>query len=226
MWIADHTDADRPGVVTCSALKRAYRDKLAGLDVVFVHLAGTKDIVEQHLAARLNHFMPGSLLESQIATLETPEADENAVTILAGRKPADTAAEIIRLLVSEADFVAAQQLRAERATGDGRRRRYLLRGLLRCGYCGRRMDAHWVHKRAGYRCRHGHRSTMSRPADSPDSLYVREDAMLSGLAARITIDDGDAAGTTALQDVLDLLRSNAMVIEVFSSIRWAVTTRS
>jgi gluconokinase len=97
-WIADHTDAGRPGVVTCSALKRAYRDKLAGPNVVFVHLAGTKDIVEQRLAARLNHFMPGSLLESQIATLEPPQADENAVTILAGRAPADNAAEIIRLL--------------------------------------------------------------------------------------------------------------------------------
>jgi gluconokinase len=97
-WIADHTAAGRPGVVTCSALKRAYRDKLAGPNVVFVHLAGTKDIVEQRLTARLNHFMPGSLLESQIAILEPPRADENAVTILAGRRPADNAAEIIRLL--------------------------------------------------------------------------------------------------------------------------------
>ena len=97
-WIADHTAACRPGVVTCSALKRAYRDKLAGPNVVFVHLAGTTDIVKQRLAARLNHFMPGSLLESQIAILEPPQADEIAVTIVAGGAPADNAAEIIRLL--------------------------------------------------------------------------------------------------------------------------------
>jgi gluconokinase len=108
-WIADHTAAGRPGVVTCSALKRAYRDKLAGPNVVFVHLAGTKDIVEQRLAGRLNHFMPGSLLESQIDTLEPPQADENAVMILAGRAPADEAAEIIRLL----DLTPAGRTRAE-----------------------------------------------------------------------------------------------------------------
>jgi hypothetical protein len=129
-------------------------------------------------------------------------------------------------LVSEADFVAAQRVRAERAVGDGARRRYRLRGLLRCGHCGRRMDAHWVHGRAGYRWRHGHRSTLSRPADAPDNLYVREDAMLVGLAARVTLDDGDAAGATSPQDALEFLRSNAMVVEVYSTTRWAVTPRN
>ena len=119
-------------------------------------------------------------------------------------------------LVSEADFVAAQRVRAERAIGDGGRRRYLLRGLLRCGHCGRRMDSHWVHERAGYRCRHGHRSTASRPVDVPHNLYVREDAMLRGLAVRITLDDRDAAGATSPQDALEFLRSNAMVVEVYS----------
>jgi hypothetical protein len=82
-------------------------------------------------------------------------------------------------LVSEADFVTAQQVRAERVSADGARRRYLLRGLLRCGHCGRRMDLYWVHERAGYRCRHGQRSTMARPVKAPDNLYIREDVMLS-----------------------------------------------
>jgi site-specific DNA recombinase len=113
-------------------------------------------------------------------------------------------------LVSEADFVAAQRVRAERAIGDGGRRRYLLRGLLRCGHCGRRMDSHWVHERAGYRCRHGHRSTASKPVDAPDNLYVREDAMLRGLAVRVALDDRDAAGATSPQDALEFLRSNAI----------------
>jgi hypothetical protein len=129
-------------------------------------------------------------------------------------------------LVSEADFVAAQQVRAERATGDGVRRRYLLRGLLRCGHCGRRMDSHWVHGRAGYRCRHGHRSTASRPADAPDNLYVRQDVMLRGLAARITLDDSEEVGTTSPQDAVEFLRSKALVVEVYSPTRWAVTPRS
>ena len=87
------------------------------------------------------------------------------------------------------------------------------------------MDSHWVHERAGYRCRHGRRSTTSRPADAPDNLYVRVDVMLRGLAARITLDDGDAAGTTS-QDALEFLRSNAMVVEVYGPARWAVTTRN
>jgi hypothetical protein len=83
-------------------------------------------------------------------------------------------------LVTEKDFVAAQQVRAERATCDGGKRSYQLRGLLRCGHCGRPMDAHWVHQRAGYRCRHGYRSTTSRPSGAPENLY---DAPSTGEAA-------------------------------------------
>ncbi len=97
-WITDHTGAGRPGLITCSALKRSYRDKLAGPNVVFVHLAGSREVIGQRLNARLDHFMPASLLDSQISALEPPQPDENAVTILAGRAPAEEAAEIIRLL--------------------------------------------------------------------------------------------------------------------------------
>jgi hypothetical protein len=53
------------------------------------------------------------------------------------------------------DFVAAQHVRATLTPRDGERRTYLLAGLMRCGYCGRRMDAHWANGRAGYRCRNG-----------------------------------------------------------------------
>jgi hypothetical protein len=59
-----------------------------------------------------------------------------------------------------------------------------------------------------------------------DNLYVREDVMLRGLAARITLDDGDAAGTTSTQDTLEFLRSNAMVVEIYGPTRWALTTRN
>ncbi|GGS29023.1 hypothetical protein GCM10010171_22770 [Actinokineospora fastidiosa] len=84
-------------------------------------------------------------------------------------------------LVDERTFVAVQRIRAMRPTRDGETRTYLLAGLLRCRVCGRRMDCHWVHERAGYRCRHGHSSTRSRPARHPKNLYLREDRLLERL---------------------------------------------
>lgn len=86
------TDADRwpwldrvaatlrePAVISCSALKRAYRDRIrhgAGGPVVFVHLVGDRALIAQRMAARSGHYMPASLLESQFAALEAPEPDE------------------------------------------------------------------------------------------------------------------------------------------------------
>jgi gluconokinase len=65
-------------VVTCSALKRRYRDILRGdvANPIFVHLSGDKALIASRLKLRRDHFMPGALLESQFATLETPGADE------------------------------------------------------------------------------------------------------------------------------------------------------
>ena len=97
-WIRDHTMAGVPGIITCSALKRVYRDRLRGEHVVFVHIAGSKESIGKRLAARTDHFMPTSLLDSQFAALEPPDRDENALEVAIGRKPADEAAEIIRRL--------------------------------------------------------------------------------------------------------------------------------
>jgi gluconokinase/shikimate kinase len=80
-WIGEHTDAGRPGVITCSALKRRYRDVLRGEHVVFVYLAGTHDQIAARLTARHGHYMPASLLDSQFAALEPPTPDERFVTI-------------------------------------------------------------------------------------------------------------------------------------------------
>jgi carbohydrate kinase (thermoresistant glucokinase family) len=65
-------------VVACSALRRAYRDRiLAGAPgTFFIHLDGSREILEQRLGARSGHFMPASLLDSQLATLEPLGADE------------------------------------------------------------------------------------------------------------------------------------------------------
>lgn len=78
--------ADRTGtglVVACSALKRAYRDRLAAASsrLVFLHLAGERALVLTRMAARAGHFMPLSLLESQFATLEALGSDERAITV-------------------------------------------------------------------------------------------------------------------------------------------------
>ncbi|WP_369333631.1 recombinase family protein [Saccharopolyspora antimicrobica] len=70
-------------------------------------------------------------------------------------------------LVDEATFIAVQGIRAARTAKDGQRRRYVLAGLVVCGECGRRMDVHWVHGRAGHRCRHGYRAGIPRPSQAP-----------------------------------------------------------
>jgi len=75
-WIVAQQDAGQPGVVTCSALRRSYREILALPGVEFVHLQGTKDALAERLGRRLGHFMPASLLDSQLETLEPLGPDE------------------------------------------------------------------------------------------------------------------------------------------------------
>ncbi len=94
-------------------------------------------------------------------------------------------------LVSESDFVAARAIRATRPTKDGSRRRYVLSGLLRCALCGRRLDAHWVHGRAGYRCRGGYSCAGARRPGGPRFLYVR-DVLVADLTARLASNHGRA----------------------------------
>ncbi|MGK2350442.1 gluconokinase [Cutibacterium sp. V947] len=80
-WLGERTDDG--AVVACSALKRIYRDQLrdACPDLVFVHLAGDREVVTQRVEARAGHFMPASLVDSQYATLEPLAADEVGVTL-------------------------------------------------------------------------------------------------------------------------------------------------
>ncbi len=88
-------------------------------------------------------------------------------------------------LVSEQDFVAVQEVRATPMPRDGQQRTYLLTGLVRCGYCGRRMDAHWANGRAGYRCRHGRTSANPPRQTQRRPLYVREDRVGSSAAHQL-----------------------------------------
>jgi gluconokinase len=94
-WIRAHTQDGTPGVITCSALKKRYRDILRGEGVVFVFLQGSKDRISDRLASRHGHFMPPALLESQFEALEAPTEDENFIALCVSAAPADEAQEII-----------------------------------------------------------------------------------------------------------------------------------
>jgi gluconokinase len=102
--IADEIDDWRArrecGVLTCSALKRSYRDIIIGdrCDVVLVYLKGSHDLIHRRIAVRHEHFMPVALLDSQFATLEEPTPDEDPIIVDVGGKPADIAHEILRQL--------------------------------------------------------------------------------------------------------------------------------
>lgn len=79
-WLAAHADG---GVMSCSALKREYRDLLRSHcpDSEFLHLSGSPEVIGERQASRPGHFMPASLLTSQFQTLEPLEPDERGITI-------------------------------------------------------------------------------------------------------------------------------------------------
>lgn len=84
-----HDRAGLGGVVSCSALKRSYRDRLraAAPGVVFVHLSGDRALIEDRMSHRQGHFMPTALLDSQFATLQPLGADEAGVTVSVAGTP-------------------------------------------------------------------------------------------------------------------------------------------
>jgi gluconokinase len=94
-WIDEREAGDGAGIVTCSALRRRYRDVLRDDHVYFVYLHGTREQLLARLTARQGHFMPPSLLDSQLATLEPPGDDEQAIRIDIGPAPAVQARTIL-----------------------------------------------------------------------------------------------------------------------------------
>jgi gluconokinase len=79
-WLEEHAEG---GVVSCSALKRTYRDQLRShvADLELLHLSGDPDLIARRQAGRPGHFMPAALLDSQLATLEPLEPDERGLVI-------------------------------------------------------------------------------------------------------------------------------------------------
>ena len=89
-------EAEGTVVLACSALKRAYRDRIrakAG-PVRFVHLTGPKRVIAERMKMRVEHFMPVSLLDSQLATLEPPGPDEDAIEADIRRPPDELTAQV------------------------------------------------------------------------------------------------------------------------------------
>ena len=80
-WLAEH--GRHGGVMSCSALKRKYRDQLRRHcpQTEFVHLTGTPEVIAARQASRPGHFMPASLMASQFATLEPLGPDERGITL-------------------------------------------------------------------------------------------------------------------------------------------------
>ncbi|MET9257352.1 gluconokinase [Streptomyces sp. NPDC048182] len=98
-----HGRAGLGGVVSSSALKRAYRDRLrlAAPGVVFVHLTGSRELIADRMSHRQGHFMPTALLDSQFATLQPLEADEAGVAVDVAGSPeeiAERAADALKAL--------------------------------------------------------------------------------------------------------------------------------
>jgi hypothetical protein len=128
-------------------------------------------------------------------------------------------------LVSEADFIAAQDATAPRGPAGPAVRQYLLAGLLACGQCGRRLESTWSYGRPAYRCRHGYSSAAVPDPARPKNAYVREDQILPHLAALAILLAGPVgksvrgnrgrvqltgpAGTAAL---IDQLRADGVVL--------------
>lgn len=94
--------AGSSGVLTCSALRRAYRDVLIGArtDVRLLYLRGGHDLIARRLAARHEHFMPAALLDSQFATLEEPSADEHPLVFDIDHGSSDLVAAIVDALAA------------------------------------------------------------------------------------------------------------------------------
>ncbi len=84
-------------VVTCSALKRSYRDRLraAAPEVEFAYLKGSRELIGERVTGRRGHFMPASLLDSQLATLEEPGSDEPVWTCDIEHPPQQIVDEIV-----------------------------------------------------------------------------------------------------------------------------------
>jgi gluconokinase len=97
-----HGRAGLGGVVSSSALKRSYRDRLraAAPGIVFVHLTGDRRLIEDRMGHRRGHFMPTALLDSQFATLQPLEPDEAGVAVDVSGGPEEITERAVQALAA------------------------------------------------------------------------------------------------------------------------------
>jgi gluconokinase len=102
-WIDDALARGKPGVITCSALKRGYRAVIVGKreGVRLVYLKGTYELIAARLASRKHHYMPASLLKSQFDALEEPGPDENPIVASIELTPGEIVERIVATLRPE-----------------------------------------------------------------------------------------------------------------------------
>jgi len=97
LWMDEHLAAGTSAVLTCSALRRTYRDFLreSRPEVLFCHVTADATVIRERMERRLGHYMPASLLPSQLATLEPLAPDEPGVTVSAEGSPDDVLVEAL-----------------------------------------------------------------------------------------------------------------------------------
>lgn len=105
-WIGEHERAGRDDIVTCSALKRAYRDLLRDghPSVWFAHVTVDAETLRERVQERTGHYMPPSLLDSQLATLEPLQDDEPGITVAGAGSPEEVVDEILAALEAQRDL--------------------------------------------------------------------------------------------------------------------------
>jgi ribose 5-phosphate isomerase A len=106
-WIDGQLAAQQPGIITCSALKRAYRSIVIGdrPSARLVYLRGSTGLIVERLAHRHGHFMPPDLLQSQFEALEEPGPDEDPLIVDIGPPPGEIAEMIIQMLARRGEPV-------------------------------------------------------------------------------------------------------------------------
>ena len=99
-WIRERAEAGEGGVLTCSSLRRVYRERLGERNpgICFVYLKASEQTLHDRLALRRGHYMPPSLLQSQLDTLEEPTPDEHVLTVPVERPVEQTVADVLDAL--------------------------------------------------------------------------------------------------------------------------------
>lgn len=102
-WLHDHDQHADGGVIACSALKRSYRDTLrsAAPQAYFVLLTAARELLLQRVSQRRHHFMPASLLDSQLAILQPLQPDERGISLSADQTPNAIATQALDSFASE-----------------------------------------------------------------------------------------------------------------------------